>query len=131
MHANASNPLDEASQASTPSSQLDELRADTPKNGSNVGLGGMGPGVTSMSGNPITPGPGSNGAFTMQNKPSMTMYSFPPTPNTIGSPGASLMSTGFYDDFESANSGTWSKTHVSTNQYRKIIIFKVLILLQF
>ena len=119
------NGLDEASQASTPNSQLDELRSDTPNtklnnqtngqtyltstiNGvSNNSSSNSSTGSMISSANSSTNGNSLNG-----NGKNMPVYSFPPTPNTIGSPGASVMS-GFYDDYDATPNPTWSKNHVS------------------
>jgi AT-rich interactive domain-containing protein 1 len=68
--------LDEASQASTTSSQAEDS-SDTPK--------------------PNSKPPG---------------LSHPPTPNTLGSPGAASMSS-FHDEFESVSSPSWPRTPAS------------------
>ena len=69
--------LDEASQASTTSSQAEDSLDATPKHNSKP--------------------PG---------------HSHPPTPNTLGSPGAASMSS-FHDEFESVSSPSWPRTPAS------------------
>lgn len=118
---NGHQALDEASQASTPNSQLDDLRSDTPNtthklsgqaNGQTY-LGSAMNGVSNNSSSNSSTGSmasSANGTSLNGNGKSMPVYSFPPTPNTtIGSPGASVMS-GYYDDYEAPPQTTWSKS---------------------
>lgn len=127
LHHTSNGQLDEASQASTPNSQLDELRSDTPNtklnnsnqtNGQTYLTSAMNGVSNNSSSNSSTGSMASsvnsstNGTSLNSNGKGMPVYSFPPTPNTIGSPGASVMSN-FYDEYEPQQNTTWSKNHVS------------------
>lgn len=118
-HTPPSSGQDEASQASTPNSQLDELRSDTPNNKLNNNqvngatyLTSAINGVSNNSSSNSSTSSMASSANGLNNGKTMPTYSFPPTPNTIGSPGASVMS-GFYDEYEPVPNATWSKNHVS------------------
>ena len=120
LHHTPSSGHDEASQASTPNSQLDELRSDTPNTKLNSQTNGQTylssamNGVSNNSSSNSSTGSmasSANSSTNSLNGKGMPVYSFPPTPNTIGSPGASVMS-GFYDEFE-PTPNTWSKNTVS------------------
>lgn len=114
---NGHQALDEASQASTPNSQLDDLRSDTPNTTHKLSAANGQTYLTSMNGvsnnsssNSSTGSMASSANGTSLNGKGMTVYSFPPTPNTtIGSPGASVMS-GYYEEYEPAPQTTWSKS---------------------
>ena len=105
-HHTSNGHLDEASRsASTPNSQPDDQAA----NGQTYLTSAINGVSNNSSSNSSTGSMASSANGTSLNGKGMTVYSFPPTPNTVnGSPGASVMS-GYYEEYEPAPQTTWSK----------------------